>query len=131
MKSKAITQGTSTPSPTIGQVNGRFAAWNLRISRPVNTEQQAGAGKDIDKPVPRRSGIAALVDVIQPGDPATVGVFILHRTAGRIDAHPGIAARLGQRQIDFVGRPLGAAPARLQLQNGWAATTALIFAVCT
>ena len=49
----------------------------------------------------------SLVQVIEKGDPAPVGLFGQHAAIIEINGQPGIAAGAGQGQIDFPGGPFG------------------------
>jgi len=95
-----------------------------RAALGVDIEQaQAGEGKDhasdredIHVPAPRGAGVAAFVQVVEVGDPATAGDFV-HDVAGlAVDSHPRVAARAGEVDIDFFGRPLKGASADIDAE---------------
>ena len=62
---------------------GRFAlaCMNLQQTNAGQAKHQAGNGKKIDKPGPSVAGVAALVQVVQVRDPASLGFFIFQFAA--------------------------------------------------
>ncbi len=84
----------------------------LQEDQPGDREHQAGQGKHVDEPAPRRPGVAALVEIVGIGDPAAVGAFRRHLARCRVHAQPAVAAGSRQRQVDFLRCPLRFAQAR-------------------
>lgn len=88
---------------------GRPARLGVHVEehQPGQREQHAGNGEDVDEPAPGAAGVAALVEIIRPADPAAVGQFTADRAASCVDADPGIPTGTGQGDIDFAVRPFG------------------------
>src|SRR3546814_18013133 len=72
-------------------------------------EDEAGEGEDVDEPAPRGARVAALMKVVEIGNPAAVGDLARHRAGRTVDRHPGIAAGARSGQINLVRRPFGLA----------------------
>jgi hypothetical protein len=82
---------------------------HLENEQAGDREDQCGAREDVDEPAPRGTGVAAPVEVVEVGEPAAVGALVLDLAVGQAQAQPGVAARAGEREINFVVRPLGLA----------------------
>ena len=65
---------------------GAVAGVALQQQQAAEAEHHAQHGKYVDKPGPRGAGVAALVQVIQVGDPASVGGLELQRAGFDIQA---------------------------------------------
>src|SRR5690606_7268729 len=62
-------------------------------------KHQAGDGKDVDKPEPHHAAVAALVQVVEQGDQAPVGILELDLAGLAINRDPAVAAGTWQRQV--------------------------------
>ena len=80
---------------------------HLENEQAGDREDQCGAREDVDEPAPRGTGVAALVEVVEVGEPAAVGALVFDFAVGQAQAQPGVATGAGQREIDFVVGPLG------------------------
>ena len=57
-------------------------------------KHDTGGGEYVDKPAPYGAGVAALVQVVEIGDPAAVCLFVQGLTRVQIDGQPAISAVL-------------------------------------
>ena len=88
---------------------------HLQNQQPGDTEHQAANRKYINEQTPGAAGIAALVQVVQIGNPASVGALVFHGTVLEIHPQPGIATGTRHGDIGLVlaplhGKALGADP---------------------
>ena len=64
-------------------------------------KHERGDGKEVDEPAPGRAHMTALVQVVEPGNPAAVGEFIFNIAGFQVQPQPGVAAGAQQRDIDL------------------------------
>src|SRR3546814_12518890 len=69
--------------------------------------------RSVQEPAPGGARMAALVQVVQVGNPAAVGAFVFDGAIGQVDRQPGVAAGPRQRHIALGGRPFGSGVRRL------------------
>src|SRR3546814_9648342 len=48
----------------------------LQQEQTAQTEHQTGDREHVDETAPDRAGVAAFVQIIEPGDPTTIGVLV-------------------------------------------------------
>src|SRR3546814_1258120 len=81
----------------------------LEQEQAGDREDEAGEGEDVDEQAPRAARVAALVEIIEVGNPAAAGDFA-RRLAGReINRDPRVTAGARRGEIDLVRRPFGLA----------------------
>src|SRR5690606_21138472 len=94
------------PQADVRPGHAPLARVQLQQEQTGDGEHHAGQGEDVDEPAPGRTGVAALVQVVEVGDGAARGALVLDLAAGAVDAQPGIAPRTWRREIDPALRPL-------------------------
>ena len=57
----------------------------LQQQQSGNRENETGEREHVDEPGPCRSGVAPLVQIVEPGDPAAVGALVFDRAGREID----------------------------------------------
>src|SRR3546814_5809420 len=79
----------------------------LEQEQAGDREDEASEGEDVDEQAPSAARIAALVEIVEAGNPAAAGDFARCLAGREIDCDPRVAAGARRGEIDLARRPFG------------------------